>query len=57
VQKVRFKHVGKVGVAELRYNRVIGQYRDALKIAASTHDVKKRTAGDTEKYEEVELPR
>jgi twinkle protein len=57
VQKVRFKHVGKVGVAELRYNRVIGQYRDALKIAASTHDVKKRAAGDTEKYEEVELPR
>jgi twinkle protein len=26
VQKVRFKHVGKIGVAQLQYNKVTGRY-------------------------------
>ena len=29
VQKIRFRHVGHVGLAGLRYDRVTGQYRDA----------------------------
>lgn len=29
VQKIRFKEVGKVGLAELRYDRVTGRYTDA----------------------------
>jgi twinkle protein len=48
VQKVRLKHIGKAGLAELRYNRVTGQYRDVLKVAQAPADVKKRAAGDTE---------
>ncbi len=28
VQKIRFKHIGKPGMVELKYNRVTGQYRD-----------------------------
>lgn len=31
VQKVRFKHVGRVGVVELRYDRVTGRYHEILK--------------------------
>lgn len=31
VQKVRFKHVGRVGIAELRYDRVTGRYFEQLK--------------------------
>jgi len=27
VQKVRFKHIGKIGMAKLDYDRVTGQYR------------------------------
>lgn len=33
VQKVRFKHIGKTGVAELRYDRVTGRYSEALATA------------------------
>jgi twinkle protein len=31
VQKVRFKHIGHIGVAELLYDRVTGRYHTALK--------------------------
>ena len=36
VQKVRFKHVGEIGLCELDYDRVTGRYRDRLAVA--THD-------------------
>ena len=32
VQKVRFKHYGKIGVMELRYDRMTGRYDEAVKI-------------------------
>ncbi len=31
VQKVRFKHIGKPGIVELRYDRVTGRYHEILK--------------------------
>ena len=31
VQKIRFKHIGKVGIAELRYDRITGRYHEILK--------------------------
>jgi twinkle protein len=31
VQKVRFKHVGRVGVTDLRYDRVTGRYHEMLR--------------------------
>lgn len=31
VQKIRFKHIGRVGAAELRYDRVTGRYHEILK--------------------------
>lgn len=31
VQKIRFRHIGRVGLATLRYNRVTGQYSEILK--------------------------
>lgn len=32
VQKVRFKHVGEVGLCELDYDRITGKYRDRLNV-------------------------
>jgi twinkle protein len=31
VQKIRFKHIGHVGVAEFRYDRVTGKYHEIIK--------------------------
>jgi len=31
VQKVRFKHVGRVGIAELRYDRITGRYSEMIR--------------------------
>lgn len=31
VQKIRFKHVGRVGISELRYDRITGRYFEMLK--------------------------
>lgn len=39
VQKVRFKHIGHIGAAELLYDRVTGRYHPPLKIAGD-FDVK-----------------
>lgn len=33
VQKVRFKNIGRIGLANLRYDRVTGQYRDSPEAA------------------------
>lgn len=35
VQKIRFKHVGRVGVAELSYDRVTGRYHEVLQAVRS----------------------
>lgn len=32
VQKCRFKHIGRIGKAELRYSRVTGQYREIPRV-------------------------
>jgi twinkle protein len=37
VQKIRFKHIGKVGLAELLYDTVSGQYRPALSDASKRY--------------------
>lgn len=31
VQKIRFRHIGRVGLATLKYNRVTGQYSEIIK--------------------------
>lgn len=36
VQKIRFRHIGRVGLATLRYNRVTGQYSEILKPISDT---------------------
>lgn len=38
VQKVRFKHIGHQGVAELTYDRVTGRYREPLKAVEQQAD-------------------
>lgn len=43
VQKVRFKHVGRPGIVELRYDRVTGRYHEQLKVVV--HDGKSKAAG------------
>lgn len=42
VQKVRFKHVGRVGMTELRYDKVTGRYHDDK--VSHMDDYKQRTA-------------
>jgi twinkle protein len=37
VQKIRFKHIGKVGVAELKWNRLTGQFAVPLGLAAKRY--------------------
>ena len=44
VQKVRFKHIGKPGVVELRYDRVTGRYSDLKVHLVAGRDVKARAA-------------
>jgi twinkle protein len=34
VQKIRWKHIGKIGVTTLKYDRVTGRYNEQLKVAA-----------------------
>lgn len=49
VTKVRFKHIGKPGVIELRYDRVTGRYHDLnVRVVAGT-DYKSRAAGEQQK--------
>lgn len=38
VQKVRFKHVGRIGVVELNYDRLTGRYREILTAVRSGKD-------------------
>jgi twinkle protein len=33
VQKVRFRHIGRIGLATLRYSRITGQYAEIIKTA------------------------
>ena len=35
VQKVRFKHIGKVGVIQLHYDKITGRYADAAVAGAA----------------------
>jgi twinkle protein len=46
VQKVRFKHVGRPGMVELRYDRVTGRYHEPLRSVRAPSDY--RTAKDGE---------
>ncbi len=41
VQKVRFKHIGRVGVTTLLYDRVTGRYHEPLRVVGD-FDVKKK---------------
>ena len=34
IQKVRWKHIGRIGVTTLRYDRLTGRYNEPLKVAA-----------------------
>lgn len=43
VQKIRFKHVGRPGLVELRYDRITGRYFD---FAAPAHDGKAAAANE-----------
>jgi len=43
VQKIRFKHIGRIGVAELMYDRVTGRYFESPK--AQVIDMKARSVG------------
>lgn len=43
-QKVRFKNVGRIGVANLRYDRITGRYHEPLK--AIPYDYKARQSGE-----------
>ena len=36
VQKIRFRHIGRVGLATLKYNRVTGQYAEIIKAVQTT---------------------
>ena len=45
VQKIRFRHIGRLGVATLRYNIVTGTYREMPK-AVDGRDYKLRSAGE-----------
>ena len=44
VQKVRFKHIGRVGGVELRYDRITGRYSDP-KATAETADAYRAAGG------------
>jgi twinkle protein len=35
VQKVRFKHIGRIGLATLKYDRVTGRYHEPLRVVSS----------------------
>jgi len=43
VQKIRWKHIGRIGLTTLRYNRVTGQYREQPLSVASQY---RRASGD-----------
>ena len=43
VQKVRFKHIGRIGVSILKYDRVTGRYNEPPK--AEVVDIKSRSSG------------
>lgn len=45
VQKIRFKHIGRIGLATLRYDRVTGRYHEPL---ASVSAVKSRVAPEAQ---------
>lgn len=45
VQKVRFKHVGRIGLADLRYDKVTGRYFDVPK-AVDTDRYRRQANGD-----------
>jgi len=40
VQKVRFKHIGRIGVTTLLYDRVTGRYHEKLRLANSYREAK-----------------
>lgn len=42
VQKVRFKHIGRTGLATLHYDRVTGRYSDPAAIATAARDYRSR---------------
>jgi twinkle protein len=46
IQKVRFKHIGRVGLATLKYDRVTGRYAEPPK--GNVMDFKTRSAGEKE---------
>lgn len=43
VQKVRWKHIGHIGLATLIYDRVTGQYREAMPKAVTAGDYRNRS--------------
>ena len=45
VQKVRFKHIGKIGLATLKYDRVTGKYHEPFKAQSNVRDFKIAAAG------------
>jgi len=48
IQKVRFKHLGKAGVVELRYDRVTGRYHDINVRVVAGKDYKARSSGEVD---------
>lgn len=46
VQKVRFKHIGKPGVVELRYDRITGQYNDLGMRTVAANEYKAKASGE-----------
>jgi twinkle protein len=47
VQKIRFKHIGKPGLVELRYDKVTGRYSDApVRSVSSADDYYRQSRGE-----------
>jgi twinkle protein len=46
VQKVRFKHIGRIGLATLKYDRVTGRYFEPLRTVSNVRDYKSAASGD-----------
>lgn len=47
IQKIRFKHIGRVGMTSLNYDRVTGRYHEQpVKLAAVGYDHKSRASGE-----------
>lgn len=45
IQKVRFKHIGRIGQANLTYDRITGRYHEQFSVVDS-YDYKRRSSGE-----------